>query len=433
MGRWRAAGCLVAAAVLLASCSGERHRVASGQLAGARLEVMGAWSGTEQARFSRVLAAFSSRTGAVVRYTSAHGRVPGALDARIAVGRAPDVAMLPQPGALRHYARAGLLVPLDPAAQQLVQRHYSTVWRDLASYSGREYGVWFKAANKSLIWYDISLFERAGLVPPSDLDGLRRVAGMLRARGIATFALAGGDAWTLTDWFENLYLALAGPGRYDELAEHRLRWTDPSVASTLRAMASLLAPAFLLGGTAGASSARFEDSVAEAFGSPPAAAMVAEGDFVASVVATRTRAAIGVDVDVFPFPTTAAGQPMVVGGGDVAVQLRASPAASALMRFLALPEAAAIWAGAGGFLSPNLDLDLSVYPDPLARSIAGGLIEAGDNLRFDLSDLQPAGFGANPTAGLQGELRRFLGNRDVAATQRRLEAAATAAFAHPDP
>ncbi|MDQ1745037.1 MAG: alpha-glucoside transport system substrate-binding protein [Pseudonocardiales bacterium] len=197
-------------------------------------------------------------------------------------------------------------------------------------------------------------------------------------------------------------------------------------------MAMLLAPDFVLGGSAKAVSARFEDSVAQAFGSPPAAAMVAEGDFVASVVAARTRAAIGVDIDVFGFPTEVRGQPVVVGGGDVAVQLRASPAASALMLFLASPEAAAIWAAAGGFLSPNLDLDLSVYPDPLTRSIARALVEAGDNLRFDLSDLQPAGFGAPSDTGLQGELRSFLRTHDLAGTQQRLELAASAAFSQPD-
>ena len=48
---------------------------------------------------------------------------------------------------------------------------------------------------------------------------------------------AASDAWTVTDWFENLYLRLAGPERYDGVAAHELPWTDPSVATTLRAMA----------------------------------------------------------------------------------------------------------------------------------------------------------------------------------------------------
>jgi len=426
--RWQLGLSAVAMAALVTSCTPGRPAAEAYRLPGARLEVVGPWSGTEQARFSLVLDAFRDKTGAVIHYTSAHGHVPSTLDARFAAADPPDVAMLPQPGLLRRYAKAGRLIPLDSVTERIVERHYAPAWRNLASYSGRNYGVWFKAANKSLIWYDLSIFERTGIAPPRDIDGLLRVAGVLRARGIAAFAAAGADPWTLTDWFENLYLALAGPARYQDLAEHRTRWTDPSVARALRAMASLLSPEFVLGGTAGAVRTTFEDSVAQAFGRPPAAAMVAEGDFVASVVSARTPARIGVDVDVFPFPARSPGASAVVGGGDVAVQLKASAAASALMRFLASPDAAAIWAAAGGFISPNLDLDLSVYPDSLFRSIARRLIEVGDAFRFDLSDLQPADFGTHPGTGLQGELRQFLQTHDVPGTQRRLESEAATAF-----
>ncbi len=428
-GWWRSSVLAAAVTLLVTSCVSGHRTAEGGELRGMRLEVVGAWSGTEQASFTNVLKAFSANTGAIVRYTSAHGRVPELLDERIAAGHPPDVAMLPQPGLLRRYARSGRLIPLDAATVRIVEQHYSPVWRSLASESGRGYGVWFKAANKSLVWYDIATFERAGVVAPDTLDGLLRVARALHGERIAAFALAGAAPWTLTDWFENLYLRVAGPARYDQLAAHRLRWTDPSVTSTLRLMSQLLAPGFVLGGIAGALRTGFEDSVAEAFTSPARAAMVSEGDFVASVVAARTTARIGVDVDAFAFPGGQPGLPGVVGGGDVAVQLKASPAATAFVRYLATPAAAAIWAAEGGFISPNLDLDLSVYPDPLSRSIARSLIEAGDTFRFDLSDLQPAEFGARPDSGMQGELRRFLVSRDLAATQRRLEGAAAAAYA----
>ena len=87
------------------------------------------------------------------------------------------------------------------------------------------------------------------------------------------------------------------------------------------------------------------------------------------------------------------------------------------MRYLATPAAAAIWAAAGGFISANLELDLSVYPDDVTRSIARSLLEAGDGFRFDLSDLQPAAFGSTPDAGMQGALRGLLISHDVAGTR----------------
>jgi ABC-type glycerol-3-phosphate transport system substrate-binding protein len=291
------------------------------------------------------------------------------------------------------------------------------------------YGVWFKAANKSLLWYDVGAFERAGIAPPDELSGLLAAAQALRGIGVTPFSVGGRDQWTLTDWFENLYLQLAGPQDYDLLAAHDLAWTDPSVQTTLRLMAQLLAPQFVRGGLAGALGTGFEDSVAHAFRTPPGGGMVVEGDFVAGVITAQTKARIGIDVDVAPFPAAHSAVPAVVGGGDVAVQLRSSRAAAELMRYLATPAAAAIWAAAGGFVSANLELDLSVYPDDVTRSIARSLLEAGDGFRFDLSDLQPTAFGSTPNAGMQGALRELLVSHDVPGTAQRLEAAAAAAYA----
>lgn len=421
-----AAAALLAAA--LTSCASTRSPPAYPNLAGVRVEVLGAWADTEQARFERVLAGFTARTGARVTYVSAHNSVPAVLDARLAGGDPPDVALLPQPALLWRYASEGRLVPLDGEAQRLVRSEYSSAWLRLASSGGRLYGVWFKAANKSLLWYDLAAFERTGIAPPERLAELPAVAEEMRARGITPFSVGGKDRWTLTDWFENLYLQLSGPQAYDRLAAHRMAWTDPSVVRCLRLMSQLLAPQNLRGGVPGTLRTGFEESVTLAFGAAPATAMVVEGDFVAGVVTARTHARIGVDVDEVPFPAAHPGVPATVGGGDVAVQLRPSRAGSALMRYLATAEAASVWARAGGFISPNENVDFSVYPDPITRSIARSLVEAGDSFRFDLSDLQPAAFGSTPDGGMQQALASLLATGDVAGTARRLEQLAVAAY-----
>jgi alpha-glucoside transport system substrate-binding protein len=427
--RWarrRRLSALVVAGAVLASCAGpapaDRER-----LRGTTLVVLGSWTGSEQSQFVRVLAAFTAATGARVRYVSADNHyIPDLIDARLARGRPPDVALLPQPGLLRHYARAGRLVPLDATTRRIVAEHYAPVWRSLAASGGVPYGVWFKAANKSLIWYDVGTFERAGVVPPDDLAGLERVAATLHEQGIPVFAVGGADAWTLTDWFENIYLRLAGPAYYDALTAHRIPWTDTSVQRALDVLGRLLRPQYLLGGPDAALRTGFEKSVAQAFGPPAHAAMLCEGDFVAGFVADGdTR--IGTDVDEFAFPGTYAGLPVVMGGGDVAVQMTRTAAATELMRFLASPESAAVWAARGGYISPNLDVDLAVYPDALSRAVARQVVEAGSGFRFDLSDLQPAQFGSAPRSGMQGALRRFLADGDAVAAQRRLEAGAAAA------
>lgn len=417
-----AIGLVLAAGSACAGASG-----ASDRIRGATLEVLAGWTGTEQARFEDVISGFEAATGVRVTYTPVDD-VPAAVEARVGVASPPDVAFLPQPGVLRDYAARGLLVPLDDATVRLAKRNYGAVWNGLASAGGTLYGIWFKAANKSLVWYNVGAFERAGVVPPDDVTRLGEVARTLGASGVPAFAVGGGEPWTLTDWFENLYLRVAGPARYDLLADHRIPWTDPSVLDTLRLQAQLLAPDLLAGGVTGASTMNFTASVDAVFASPPAAAMTAEGDFVPGVLPASTHRGLGVNVDVFAFPAVGSSGPAVVGGGDVAVILRRSLAAAAFLQYVASPAAAARWAAHGGFVSPNVNLDLNVYPDDITRSIARSLLEAGDAFRFDLSDLQPRSFGSTPSAGMEGELRNLLVTGDVDGTAARLEEAATAAF-----
>ena len=71
------------------------------------------------------------------------------------------------------------------------------------------------------------------------------------------------------------------------------------------------------------------------------------------------------------------------------------------------PEAAEIWAGRGGFSSPNKNLDPEVYPDEILRTTAEALGEA-EIFRFDLSDLQPAAFGATAGQGMWKLFQDFL-------------------------
>jgi ABC-type glycerol-3-phosphate transport system substrate-binding protein len=348
---------------------------------------------------------------------------------RLGAERPPDIALLPQPGLLRLLAGADRLAALDRSTALLVRRNYSPEWRRLASYDAQPYGVWFKAANKSLVWYNIAAFERAGLVPPATLAGLRAVARALTRSGSPAWAVPAASGWTLTDWFENLLLCRSGPNIYDLVSEHRIPWTHPAVTDALREMVRILGPAELSGDVAQATSTDFAGAVQQVFRRPPAAAMVMEADFVAGVISADTGAEIGVDADAFAFPCGQGPTPRVVGGGDLAVALRDSPAAQRLLHYLATPAAARVWAVRGGFLSPNLQLDLAVYPDDLTRSMARQLIDAGKDFRFDLSDLQPPTFGGSERVGLQPLLRSLLRSRDVTGTAARLEAAAASAYA----
>jgi ABC-type glycerol-3-phosphate transport system substrate-binding protein len=394
------------------------------QSAHAPLLVAGVWSGTEARDFAAVLKRFEDRTGIAVRYAYETRDIAAKLQARLRAGCAPDVALLPQPGLVASLARSGRIQPLDAVAGDLVQRNYGSTWRELGSVDGKLYGVWFKAADKSLVWYRPDAFARAGVAAtPSTWAGLVAAAARLRAAGVQPLAVAGADGWTLTDWFENVYLRSAGAVRYDALSRHAIAWTDPSVVSALARLAALLGDPSVAGAPATALRTTFEQSVRDVFDRPQRAAMVFEGDFVRSFLSASTSSAF------FGFPALGPGTGSdVVVGGDVAVLFHERPPAARLIRFLATPVAAEPWAESGGFLSPNAALPGSAYPDAAARRAAAALSLAG-TVRFDLSDLQPPAFGGTDGQGMWSILRELLTpGVDVEAVARQLEAAAVAAY-----
>ncbi|MEU3335295.1 ABC transporter substrate-binding protein [Streptomyces sp. NPDC002144] len=438
---------LLAAALSLAACGGSDNKSsgsggsspsASGggsglklpKLNGQTLEVAAVWTGAEQDNFMKVMDEFKKRTGAKIDFVPTGNNTSTFLGTKIQGGQPPDVAFLPQVGVLHQFADKGWLKPLGADAKAQLTKNFSKGWVDLGAWKGTQYGVYAKAANKSLVWYNTKAFDAAGVKDtPKTWKDFLTTAQTLSDAGSPAVSIGGADGWTLTDWFENVYLSQAGPEKYDQLAAHKIKWTDPSVKDALTTLAQLWGKNDLIaGGTKGALNTEFPKSVTQTFSGDTPAAMVFEGDFVAANINGDTKAKLGTDAKVFPFPAVGSRAP-VVSGGDVAVALKGGEGAQALLTFLASTDAAQIWAAQGGILSPNKEMDLSSYKDAITKQIAQQLLAAGDSFRFDMSDQAPAAFGGTAGIGEWKDLQDFLRNpKDVAGTQQKLEADAAKAY-----
>ncbi len=393
------------------------------------ISVMAIWSGAEQEAFQAVIDGFTEANPDVdVTYTSGGDQLPTLLSTAVEGGNPPDVAMLGQPGLLRDFAQQGALQPLDFAADD-IEANFGPSVVDLGSVDGTLYGFLFKAANKSLVWYNVGAYADAGVEPAEDWDTWIANGATISASGVPAYSIGGADGWTLTDLFENIYLRTAGPDMYDQLAAHEIPWTDQSVKDALTAMAEVVGDSDnIAGGTDGALQTDFPTSVTQVFADPPKAAQVMEGDFVAGVITDSTEAQPGEGFDVFAFPAIGDSGSVVVGGGDTVVMFKDSPAGQAFVDYLTTPEAAEIWAAKGGFASLNKNVDPSVYPDDITRTTAGALADA-EAFRFDLSDLQPAEFGGTVGQGLFKEFQDFLANPDdIDGITQQMEDAAAQAY-----
>ncbi|MFE1953067.1 ABC transporter substrate-binding protein [Streptomyces sp. NPDC059524] len=409
---------------------GKKASVSLPKLDGQTLEVAAVWTGPEQKNFTKVLDEFEKRTGATVNFVPTGNNTSTFLGTKIEGGKPPDVAFLPQVGVLHQFADKGWLKPLGPEAQAQLDKNFSKGWKDLGAWKGKQYGAYVKAANKSLVWYNTQAFEDAGITDtPKTWDDFVKTARTLSDAGTPPVSVGGGDGWVLTDWFENVYLSQAGPEKYDQLAQHEIKWTDPSVKQALETLAELWGNDQLVaGGAKKALQTDFPKSVVQTFSGDTPAGMVYEGDFAAANINADTKAKVGTDAKVFPFPAVGTDSP-VVSGGDVAVALKDGKGAQALLTFLASTDAAEIWAAQGGVISPNKEMDQGSYKDEVTRGIAKALLAAGDDFRFDMSDQAPAAFGGTQGVGEWKDLQDFLRNpKDVAGAQRKLEADAAKAY-----
>jgi alpha-glucoside transport system substrate-binding protein len=427
--RWVIAGTLALAltALVAAGTAGGAHKK---QGVSGNISIIAKWTGDEQKSFEAVLDGFKKANPDVkVTYTGAGDDAPQVISTAIAGGNPPDIGTMPQPGTMADFAKRGALKPIT-FAKSTVAKHYNPVWVSLGTVNGKFYGLFFKGADKSTVWYNVKSFKNAGVSPGKikTWPQFLAAAKTIRSSGQKAYSIGAADGWTLTDLFENIYLRTAGAAKYDLLSKHKLKWTDASVKTALQTMKQVVGDVNnIAGGKAGALQTDFNTSVSNVFTSSPKAAMVIEGDFVPGVVPHPNFNA-GTGYNVINFPSINGSKPAVMGGGDIVTMLKDSPAARALITYLATPQAATIWALRGGFSSPNKDVKPTSYKDALQRKTAVALATS-PVFRFDMSDLQPASFGA--TAG-QGEWKLFQdfvsSPSNVSGIQKKLETAAAKAY-----
>lgn len=393
------------------------------------ISLMGIWVSDEQKSIQAVIDAFKEKCPDItVKYNPAGNNLPTVLATAVEGGNPPDLAAIAQPALVQQYVDKGDLQPIEFAAD-VIQENFGDSGTDIGTFNGKLYGLFFKAANKSLVWYNVPAYNDAGVEPVDNWDDFLQSAQTLKASGVPAFAIAGAEGWTLTDLFENIYLRTAGPDMYDKLAAHEIPWTDQSVKDALTEMAKIIGdPDNIAGGTQGALQTDNPTAIADTFSDPPKAAQYLEGDFVSSVILASTKAKAETGFNVFAFPSINDSPPAALVSGDTVVTFKASPAAEAFVKYLATPEAAEVWAKRGGFATLNKNVDPNSYPDAITRQTAAGVSEA-ETSRFDLSDLQPPAFGATVGQGEFKLFQDFLANPDdVDGIAKKLEDAAAKAY-----
>lgn len=382
----------------------------------ATVTVMANWGGSEQVGFEAVLDVFRKETGIEVKYISDRD-AEITVQTMIASGNPPDIMPMPRPGVVAQFARDGVILPLtsgnDPMIpMEYLQENYGKAIIDQGLVDGKIYGVLTAPNSKSTIWYRTDVFKNLDLEIPETWDELLELVDIFEQEGIPPLSMGGLDGWTLTDWFENIYVRVAGPENYYKLfVTHEIKWTDPTVVEAMERFRELITPTDkrLLGGSQGALSTDFVGGMDQMLRGE--SGLYFEGGFMGNIGEKNfPDMTSGVDFSFFLFPSINKkwGRP-VVGGGGFWIVFNDRPEVRKLLNYLISPEALAIWAAQKQ--GSRLPASFNVSTENLSKgnALEAAQIANADSFVFDGSDMAPGAVGGDAMfTGLQN----FISNPD---------------------
>src|SRR5215216_1562674 len=137
---------------IAAGCGGGDEEGGGAANVSGSVTILADWTGPEGESFKAVLDGFKDKYPNVDAKYRPSTNIAQDLSTAVEGGNPPDLAAVPNPGLTADYQQRGALKPID-FAQDTVEENFSQDWVDLGTIDGKLYGVFFKGANKSTIWY----------------------------------------------------------------------------------------------------------------------------------------------------------------------------------------------------------------------------------------------------------------------------------------
>ena len=323
---------------------------------------------------------------------------------RVEGGNPPDIALYPQPGSVIEQAEQGNAIALEDLGFdiQTLNDTFGEYLMSLGEYEGKHYGIPTNVNLKSLIWYNLPVFEAQGYEVPETWDDLLALNQQMVDDGFTPWCIGtGSDAatgWPATDWMEDIMLRTAGAETYDQWVSHEIPFTDDAVKNTAETFAEVaFNEDFIVGNTGQIPDLDFRDapdglvtpSVEE-----PTCLLHRQASFIVNFFPEGTE--VGTDVGVFAFPEI--DQQGALIAGEVGAVFRDAPEVKAFIEAFISTEAQCAQGGQEGVqrISPNINTTADCYGSEIVATAAESTINAlaEGTARFDASDLMPSAVGS---------------------------------------
>jgi alpha-glucoside transport system substrate-binding protein len=368
-------------------------------LSGTTVNIFGAFVDVDAERFEASMIPFEEATGIDIVYEGS-GDFETLVRVRAEGGDPPDIAVFPQPGLMADLTRQGYIEDVSGwLGMDYLQQQYSDAWLDLSLVDDIYAGVWYRANLKSLVWYNVPVFEDEGYEIPETWDELIALSDQMVADGYFPWSItmesSGATGWVATDWVEDIMLRTAGAEAYDAWVAGDLPFNSSEVNEALDYLDEIFFNEdYVVGGTDAILTVPFGDGPNALLQDPPAALMHRQANFITGFFPEGGAEIEQGLIDYFYLPPIKEelGSP-VLGAGDIYSPMADRPEVRAAIRFLSTGLSTKAWVEAGGFVAVQNDASLDWYPSQVERGYAE-IILAADTFRFDASDLMPGAVGA---------------------------------------
>jgi len=260
------------------------------------------------------------------------------------------------------------------------------------------------------LFYNPKVMKDAGIDPATikTWDDFLKACETLKSKGIAPIALGSKNRWPAQFWFDYLLLRTAGPEYRDKLMAGQASYTDPEVVAVMEMWKTLVDKGYFVKDANAYDWTDAADQVAKG-----TAAMTLMGTWITGYWNGNNLKPVD-DYDFFPFPSIKDGvKNAVVGPVDgwvMSAGAKDKDAAGKLMAYLITNAAASgEWAKGQGALSPNKNVDPSIYTPVMKK--AGEQVAAADVFAFnyDLATTPPAAeFGLNMFAQFMNDPSKYM-------------------------
>jgi alpha-glucoside transport system substrate-binding protein len=371
-------------------------------LSGTNVSIFGAPSSIEADAINAVIDEyFNGPTGAEAVYEGSDS-FEEQVRIRIDGGNPPDIALYPQPGAVIEQAEAGNAIALEDLGFDIAElnERFGEYLMGLGEYEGKHYGIPTNANLKSLVWYNIPVFEAEGYEIPETYEDLLALSQQMLDDGYTPWSIGtGSDAatgWPATDWMEDIVLRDQGVDVYNGWVTNDVKFDDPAIVAATETFGQILfTDGFVLGGAAAIPDIDFRDAPKAIIGDEPAALLHRQASFIVNFFGDGTE--FGTDYGVFPFPSIG-GQQGALIAGELAAVFNDRPEVREFIRVFTDTDAQCAGGNFAGVsrISPNVNTSADCYANEVVATSAGTILDAlrEGTARFDASDLMPPEVGS---------------------------------------